>query len=105
MVYPRLVNNLTCGEIPALLRNINCRMTVLAYALYNNTIYIMNKKVDPADMLRLMAYKEILTIKYCDPDYLKEFTVPMIASKVKRLTLNCKSNCVYDKSTQRQPSN
>jgi hypothetical protein len=102
MVYPRLVNNLTCGDIPALISNINCRMMGLSYALYNNTIYAMNKKVAPDDMLRLITYKEILTIKYCDPDYLKEFTLPMIASKVKLLTLNCKSKCVYDKATERQ---
>jgi hypothetical protein len=102
MVYPVLVNNLVCGEIPALIDNINCKLTELAYALYNNTIYVMNKKGDNANILRLLNYREILTIKYCDPTYLEKFTIPMIASKVKLLTVGCKCRCVYDKDNMRR---
>jgi hypothetical protein len=99
MLYPKLVNNLTCGDIPTLLNNINCRLTIMGYALYNNTIYMMNKEVASGDMLILLNYKRILTIKYFDPKYCELFTIPMIASRVKKLTLNCKSTCTYDKNT------
>ena len=101
MLYPKLVNNLECAQIPALLCNINCRLTILAYALYNDTIYMMDKRRESGDMILLLNYRRILVSKQVDPNYCPRFTVKMIASRVKKLTLNCKSRCTYDKNNVR----
>jgi len=94
MLFPKLTNSPQCAEIPALLENIDCALAKLSIELYNNTIYMFNKRVDSYSIFALLEYKKILTIKYCEPDYLSCFTIPMIASKVKKLSLNCKSKCV-----------
>ncbi len=96
MLYPRLTNNLVCASIPALLSKIDCRLNVLASDLYNNTIYMLNKPIYSDEISILLNYKRILTMKYCNPTYCEKFTVEMIASRVKLLTLNCVSKCFYE---------
>lgn len=96
MLYPKVINCPTCGDIPALLQDIDCKLNELAIDLYNNTVFILNRPITYLDTLALLNYKRILTAKYCNPDYACAFTVEMIASKVKRLTLGCFSKCKYD---------
>lgn len=93
MLYSKLTDSPQCAEIPALINNIDCALSKLSIELYNNTIYMLNKQVASYSIFALLEYKKILTIKYCNEDYLSCFTIPMIASKVKRLSLNCKSGC------------
>lgn len=94
MLNPRLTNTPQCGSIPILLNNINCRLDELSSNLYNNIIYELNKKTNTDIINILLFYKRILEMKLSNPDYVKKFTVCMIASKVKRLTLGCKCKCI-----------
>lgn len=99
MLYPKLTNYPSCVEIPTLLDNIDCKLSQLGSDLYNNTIYMLNRPVSTLEMSTLLNYKRILMIKYCNPYYSPYYTIEMIASRVKRLTLNCKSRCLYEEIT------
>jgi hypothetical protein len=85
MLTPRLINYPTCGTIPVLLADIDCRLAELANNLYNNLIYALNKPVPATTMIDLLNYKRILTYKFCNENYAAPYTVEMIASKVKIL--------------------
>jgi hypothetical protein len=85
MLTPRLINYPTCGTIPVLLADIDCRLAELANNLYNNLIYALNKPVPATTMIDLLNYKRILTYKFCNENYAAPYTVEMIASKVKLL--------------------
>ena len=85
MLTPRLINYPTCGTIPVLLADIDCRLAELANNLYNNLIYALNKPVPATTMIDLLNYKRILTYKFCNENYAAPYTVVMIDSKVKIL--------------------
>jgi hypothetical protein len=85
MLTPRLINHPTCGTIPVLLADIDCRLAELANNLYNNLIYALNKPVPATTMIDLLNYKRILTYKFCNENYASPYTVEMIASKIKIL--------------------
>jgi hypothetical protein len=90
MLSPRLTNCVECTTIPVLLNDIDCKLAELANNLYNNVVFMLNQPVSANVMIDLLNYRRILTFKYCNPDYAGCFTVPMIASKVKRLTIGKK---------------
>jgi hypothetical protein len=85
MLIPRLTNCTECASIPALLEDIECKITKLAKILYNNTVFSFNRTFPYDVMTDLLNYKRILTYKICNPDYAGDYTVEMIASKVKIL--------------------
>jgi hypothetical protein len=85
MLSPRLTNCIDCATIPALLADIDCKLTSLANNQYNNIVFSLNYPVPGVVIGDLLNYKRILTYKFCNPDYCSQFTVKMIASKVKLL--------------------
>ena len=85
MLSPRLTNCVDCTTIPALLADIDCKLNDLSKNLYNNIVYLLNNQVPSDVMLDLLNYKRILTYKYCNPDYASQYTIQMIASRVKLL--------------------
>jgi len=85
MLNPRLNNCVDCTTIPALLSDIECKITQLAKSEYNNTVFILGFPVNGNLFNDLLNYKRILTYKLCNPDYAKPYTVKMIASRVKLL--------------------
>lgn len=85
MLSPRLTNCIDCTTIPALLADIDCKLTELAINQYNNIIFSLNNYIPGTVIGDLLNYKRILTYKYCNPEYAARFTVKMIASKVKIL--------------------
>jgi hypothetical protein len=93
MLSPRLTNCPECANIPDLLRKINCKLAELGNSLYNNISYMLNQPIPAGDILQLIAYRRILTHKYINPDYVYNYSVNMIASKVIRLTVGCVSRC------------
>jgi hypothetical protein len=90
MLSPRLTNCVECTTIPVLLNDIDCKIAQIADSLYNNVVFMLNQPVPDSIMLDLLNYKRILKFKYCNPDYAGCFSISMIASKVKRLTINNK---------------
>lgn len=85
MLLPRLTDCVNCSSIPVLLTDIDCKLTELAKDLYNNTVFLLNRKVQSELMLDLLNYKRILQYKLCNPDYASRYTVEQIASRVKLL--------------------
>jgi hypothetical protein len=85
MLQPRLTNCIECASIPALLTDIDCKLTDLAKQEYNNIIFSMTNYIPGPVIGDLLNYKRILTYKYCNPDYAIRFSVSQIASRVKVL--------------------
>jgi hypothetical protein len=85
MLYPRLTNCIECASIPALLTDIDNRLTYWAMIQYNNIVFSLNYYIPGQVVGDLINYKQILTYKACNPSYCEPFTIPMIASKVKVL--------------------
>ena len=85
MLSPRLTNCPECASIPSLLLEIDCKLAELGGNLYNNLVFMLNQPVPASVMLDLLNYKRILTYKYCNPNYASDYTVNMIASRVKLL--------------------
>jgi uncharacterized protein (TIGR02145 family) len=93
MLSPRLTNCPECANIPSLLRKIDCKLAELGNNLYNNISYMLNKPIPAGEILQLITYRRILTHKYCNLDYVHEYSVAMIASRVIRITVGCVSRC------------
>jgi hypothetical protein len=89
MLTPRLTNCPECADIPNLLKKIDCKLAEYANGLYNNVVFMLNQVVPARAMIQLLAYKRILTYKQCNPDYLSDFCMDKITSKVIRLTSGC----------------
>lgn len=85
MLTPRLTNCVECIDILNLLQDIDCKMSNLAKDLYNNIVFSLNKPISQGLMNDLLHYKRILTYKVCNPDYAGDYTITMIASRVKLL--------------------
>lgn len=89
MLTPRLTDCPECADIPNLIKKIDCKLAEYANGLYNNVVFMLNQVVPAGAMIQLLAYKRILTYKQCNPDYLSDFCMDKIVSKVIRLTLGC----------------
>jgi len=85
MLSPRLTNCIDCTTISALLSDIDCKLTEVANAEYNNIVFSLNYKSNGVALSDLLNYKRILIYKLCNEDYAAPFTVQMIASRVKLL--------------------
>lgn len=93
MLSPRLTNCPECANIPSLLKKIDCKLAELGNNLYNNISYMLNKPIPAGDITQLITYRRILMYKLCNPNYVQEYTVSMISSRVIRLTAGCVSRC------------
>jgi hypothetical protein len=85
MLSPRLSNCPSCLDITSLIKEIDCKLTELAKNLYNNTVFSLNKKIQGEVILDLLNYKRILTYKLCNSKYANNYSVELIASRVKIL--------------------
>lgn len=85
MLNPRLTNCTECADITSLIQEIDCKVSELSVALYNNLVFMLNKNIEPDIITDLMIYRRILMYKICNPNYAGHFTVNMIASRIKIL--------------------
>jgi hypothetical protein len=85
MLLPRLTSCTECANISSLLREIECKLFELSKKLYNNIIFSMTQSFQYDVMIDLLNYKRILTYKTVNPDYAEDYTIDMIASKIKLL--------------------
>jgi len=85
MLTPRLTNCPQCANIPSLIADIDCKLFQLSGDLYNNIVFILNKSVNREAIFDLLQYKRILMYKICNPEYAGQYSVNMIASKIKLL--------------------
>ena len=93
MLSLRLTNCPECANIPSILKKIDCKLAELGNNLYNNISYMLNKPIPTTDITQLIGYKRILTNKYYNPNYLPEYSINSISSKVIRFTTGCVSRC------------
>jgi hypothetical protein len=85
MLTPRLTYCPQCADIPSLIAEIDCKLFQMSNDLYNNTVYILNRTINKEVIFDLLMYKRILMYKICNPNYAGNYTVNMIASKIKLL--------------------
>ena len=85
MLTPRLTQCPECANIPALLSEIDCKITDLAKIEYNNIVFSLNKPTQGTIISDLLNYKRILTHRFCNPDYACQYPLNQIASRVKIL--------------------
>lgn len=85
MLNPRLTNCTECADITSLIQEIDCKVSEVSVALYNNLVFMLNKNIEPNIINDLMIYRRILMYKICNPNYAGHFTVNMIASRIKIL--------------------
>lgn len=93
MLTPRLTNCQDCHKIPDLLKQIDCKLAELANDAYNDVVFMLGNCIPAYEINQLLAYKRILTFKYCNPHYAGSVSVNDIAGKVIRLTAGCVSRC------------
>ena len=105
MLSPRLTDCPECANIPSLLRKIDCKLAELGNNLYNNISYMLNKPVPADDMLQLIGYRRILTHKLYNYNYVSQYSIAMIASRVIRLTSGCVSRCNEPERCLEEPCN
>jgi len=101
MLNPRLRDCKEYNTIPSLIKAIDCKISKIATALYNNTIFSLNISIDSDTMLSLLNYRRILLYKYCNSEYAKRIELDKIISKVKLLTAGCKPKCLPKDSFHR----
>lgn len=85
MLTYRLTNCVECTTIPALLADIDCKLTELAKSQYNNIVFVLNQYIPSTVISDLLNYKRILQCKTCNADYANCYSIDQIASKVKLL--------------------
>jgi hypothetical protein len=85
MLNLRLTNCAECADITSLIQEIDCKVSEVSVALYNNLVFMLNKNIEPDIINDLMIYRRILTYKVCNPNYAGHYTVNMIASRIKIL--------------------
>lgn len=85
MIEPRLTSCTECTQISVLLGEINTRITEIAKLLYSNITLLANNVIPRETMNDLLNYKRILTYKSYNTDYAPDYTIAMIAGKVKIL--------------------
>ena len=93
MLTPRLTNCQDCHKIPDLLKQIDCKLAELTNDAYNDVVFMLGNCIPAYEINQLLAYKRILTFKYCNPHYAGCTSVNDIAGKVIRLTAGCVSRC------------
>lgn len=85
MLYSKTSDCVNCNDIPNLILEIDCKIVEISKSLYNNVIYMLNKNINFDDVNKLLVYKRILLYKQCNLDYAGNYTVEMIANKIKLL--------------------
>lgn len=85
MLNPRLTDCTDCVTVSNLLKDIDCKLTVLGKKEYNNTVLLLNRSINETVYSDLLNYKRILTYRSVNPDYVECVTLDKIASKVKIL--------------------
>jgi hypothetical protein len=100
MLLPRLTNCPDCSDALSLINDIDCKLSETSNILYNNIVFMLGTPICKEDILDLLHYKRILTYKYCNYNYVSDFKIKQIASKIKLLTLGCvKGDCIKNTTT------
>jgi len=98
MLNIRLTSCSECSQIPTLLLKIDCKLAEMSKVLYQNLVFMLNKKFNACDIETLLVLKRILEHRVCNPEYTCKFSLEQIAGKVNMLTSGC---CTCDKNNRK----
>lgn len=87
MLNPKTNNCGECTDIENVLRNIDCKLSEFSKTLHNNLTLMLNKPFPSEGMMDLLHYKRILTYKYNNTEYAKDYSLEQIFNKV--VKFNC----------------
>ena len=93
MLTPRITCCKECAEIQPLIDQINCKLLELSKSAYNNIVYGLGIPINHTAVFDLLNYKRILEYKKVNEHYACQFTVNMIANKIKKYVTGCKQGC------------
>ena len=85
MLSPRLTNCNSCPNIMQLISEIDCKVSEIGQDLYNNVVFILNRKISRDVLFTLLNYRRILMFRICNPEYAGNLPTSTIASRVKLL--------------------
>lgn len=85
IIAPRLSTCNDCTNINKLIEDINCKIVEISKGSYNNIIYGFGKPTPFTLMYDLLHYRRILEYKAVNSDYLKDFPVSKISSRIRIL--------------------
>jgi hypothetical protein len=94
MINPRLSCCKECADALALVKEIDCKLYELSLDAYNNIIFALNLKINQQAVSDLLNYKRILLFKSQNDNYAQNYSVNMIASKIKKYIIGCRMNCL-----------
>jgi len=85
MITPKLIGCTSTADASSLIEDIDCRLKELGNDMYNNIVFMLNRPI-PSDVITdLLHHKRILQYKNVNTLYAGDFTVNMIANRVKLL--------------------
>ena len=90
MLSIKVTNCRECALVSKLIASIDCQLAKMANKLYLNMTCMLDKPVEGCKMSTLIHYKRILTYKSCNADWVSDYSVDDIASRVNYLTIGCK---------------
>ena len=99
MLNPRLTTCTDCTTIQELLIDIDRKIFQISKDLYNNVVFMLNIPINGESMFDLLNYKRILTYKYYNSEYASDFTLAMVADRVKKLVVGKKRDCMCEDNT------
>lgn len=85
MLTPRLTDCKECADISRLIDEIDCKLAKLSGKMFNNITLMLNQSIPAEAIIDLLHYKRILKYKYVNSSYASDYTINMVASKVKLL--------------------
>ncbi len=85
MITPKLTACKNCADILPLIDEIDCKIFEASLLAYNNIIFGLNLYINQTVIWDLLTYRRILMYKNSNPDYACNFSVNMIANKIKLL--------------------
>lgn len=85
MLTPRLTDCTECADILSLIDEIDCKLAKLAGNMYRNITLMLNKSIPAGAIIDLLHYRRILQYKYMNSTYASDYTINMVASRVKLL--------------------
>jgi hypothetical protein len=85
MLVPKISQCKECPDIQPLIDEINCKVFELSKKLYNNIVFSLNLHIDYIALQDLLHYRRILEYKLVNTEYACNYSIDMIASKVKLL--------------------
>lgn len=99
ILSPRLTKCKDCTTISFLLEKIDRKIFFYSKKMYNNITFMLDKYVDGQSLSDLLHYRRILTYRLHNENYVCNFCLNDILSRVNELTIGQTENCMCENNT------